>query len=322
MPLSPLVIVSDVDGTLLDCHGQWFTAPVLLRQQLRTLSQRMLGELIVVLASSRTIDELIALQRSLGIRGPCIGEDGAVVAIDAPIDARALEYATRQRADRGIVHIEEITRGRRTLTLLRLGAPTSAIRQQLRAWPSMTADLAGASASRLESLGFRTRRHQQRALFARRGSVLLDPVQWRANQLVAGRVPLCDALDIVSGGRWLTATMGAGKGPASEFLRAYINGATSTPCHVVGIGDGANDESLLRAVDLPFGVPDATGRIHPVLREIPRLVALHVDRTAWPVMLTQLSSRRSLTPGDTNTFAAVAATSSRGGDTHAPEQSL
>lgn len=292
MPFSPLVIVSDVDGTLLDHRGQWFTAPVLLREQLHALTQRVLGRVIVVLASSRTIDELTALQRCLGMQGPCIGEDGAVLSMDTPVDARAFEQASRIRGDRGVVQIDGIIRGRRTLALFRLGASSATIRQQLRAWPSTTADLACAPTARLAALGFRTGRQQQRALQSRRASVLLDPTQWRANRLVAaGNAPVSPDLDIVRGGRWLTATMGAGKGPATDLLRAYINCSTSSACHVVGIGDGANDQSLLRTVDLAFAVPDAKRQIHPALREIPHVVSLTHDQTAWPEMLTQLPAR-------------------------------
>lgn len=291
MPCSPLVIVSDVDGTLLDHHAQWYTAPAPLRRQVNALSQRVSGRVVVVLASSRTIDELVALQRCLGLYGPCIGEDGAVLAIDSPVDARALEHATRTLGDRAIVHVDEITRGRRTLSILRIGAPTATIRQQLRAWPSMTADVAGASTSRLHSLGFVTARHQQRALHSRRASVLLDPVQWRANQrAAAGCVPTSNNLDIVHGGRWMTATIDAGKGPASELVRAYLNASTSTACHLVGIGDGANDQALLSTVDLAFAVPDGSGRIDPALREIPQLISLPRDHTAWPDMLAYLLS--------------------------------
>ncbi len=37
----------------------------------------------VAFASSRTLDELMVLQRALGVVGPCIAEDGAVLALDA-----------------------------------------------------------------------------------------------------------------------------------------------------------------------------------------------------------------------------------------------
>jgi mannosyl-3-phosphoglycerate phosphatase len=306
MPSSPLVIVSDVDGTLLDHRGQWFTTPALLRHQVDALSRRAPSGVVVVLASSRTIDELVTLQRCLGLHGPCIGEDGAVVAIDSPVDARALEHAARTRGGRAIVHRDEIIRGRRTLSILRIGAPSTTIRQRLRAWPSMTADLACASAQRLQSLGFVTARHQQRALRSRRASVLLDPVQWRANQrAAAGGWPALNDLDIERGGRWLTATIDAGKGPASEFLRAYLNATTLTACHLVGIGDGANDQSLLRTVDLAFAVPDGSGRIHPTLGEIPQLIALPHDHTAWPDMLAHLVS--ALPPAGSSAHALAAA---------------
>lgn len=86
------ILFSDVDGTLLGADGRYAMSAAELRPAL--------SQLDIVLASSRTVLELSRNQRELGIEGPVVAENGAVVAwpaeaalsgfgVPATIDARS-----------------------------------------------------------------------------------------------------------------------------------------------------------------------------------------------------------------------------------------
>lgn len=73
----PLLIFSDIEGTLLDSHtGEWQPAAGWLAR----LRQRQIP---VILCSSKTAAEMIAVQNMLQLQGlPFIAENGAVIQLD------------------------------------------------------------------------------------------------------------------------------------------------------------------------------------------------------------------------------------------------
>ncbi|MDV5357146.1 mannosyl-3-phosphoglycerate phosphatase-related protein [Enterobacter asburiae] len=73
----PLLIFTDVDGTLMDSHtGEWQAAA-------GWLSHLREHDIPVILCSSKTAAEMVALQKMLNLQGlPFIAENGAVVQLD------------------------------------------------------------------------------------------------------------------------------------------------------------------------------------------------------------------------------------------------
>ena len=73
----PLLIFTDVDGTLMDSHtGEWQAAA-------GWLSRLREHDVPVILCSSKTAAEMVALQKMLDLQGlPFIAENGAVVQLD------------------------------------------------------------------------------------------------------------------------------------------------------------------------------------------------------------------------------------------------
>lgn len=288
----PVVIVSDVDGTLLDHDGAWPEPPRALRRRLDLAADEIGAPITLALASSRTVDELLALQRWLGRSGPCLAEDGAVIALDDD-DEGAVRRAIQGVERVGGAAPELRVRGRRRLWIIRLGDSVQTIRELLRAWPgSAAADVARASQARLASLGFRSPSQQRRALFSRQASVLLDPAQWHAVVRTAGeQTPRDVELDVARGGRWSTATRRAGKGAALAFLRQVVDSGNRAASIVVGIGNGENDRSLLEAADVALAVRNDVHGTHPRLRDIPNVTVLDtIGVRAWIEMLERLSS--------------------------------
>ncbi len=286
----PIVIVSDVDGTLLDNAGAWPEPPRVLRARLDRAATEIGAPINVALASSRTLDELIALQRWLGRPGPCLAEDGAVIAFDDD-DAGQVRRAIEQLDGLGVGAAELRIAGRRRLWVIRLGDSVQHVRELLRAWPgSAAADVARADSSRLTALGFRSPNHRRRALFSRSASVLLDPAQWSAVVRTAGEhAPRDIEVDIARGGRWSTATRRAGKGAAVGVLRRVLDNGSRLASIIVGIGNGENDRSLLEAADVSFAVRNDETGTHPRLRDIPDVTVLDtIGAHAWLEMLERL----------------------------------
>lgn len=77
-PSQPLVIFTDLDGTLLDSHTyDWQPAA----DWITRLKQR---DVPVILCSSKTAAEMMLIQREIGLEGrPFIAENGAVIQLDA-----------------------------------------------------------------------------------------------------------------------------------------------------------------------------------------------------------------------------------------------
>ncbi|MCU0634629.1 MAG: HAD-IIB family hydrolase [Gemmatimonadaceae bacterium] len=245
-PSTAAIVISDVDGTLLDDRG-WAARPEELR--------RLLGARPLVLASSRTVRELVVLQRTLGITGPVIAENGAVIALDSP----STDGSTRPRRI-----------GRRTVHVRRLGESTAVVRTLLDQ-AAVDADVRLCTADQVDPAR-RARRGivghgaHARAIGAREASVLLEPVDVagatarRWHEALAAR-----GLVLSSGGNWTCAVSGADKGRATHVVRGVLADGLSTPVTTVGLGNDANDAPLLAAVDRPIAVRRPDGRVHPSL---------------------------------------------------------
>ncbi|MFL5506802.1 MAG: HAD hydrolase family protein [Gemmatimonadales bacterium] len=272
------MLFSDVDGTLLDGRTP--------RETLRASWASASRSVEVVLASSRTVEELVTLLDELGGDGDVIAENGCCIAVRAPQLARALG------ATEAFTH-----RGRRWYVSCR-GASADAVlaaighaRQALRATMRFAHELPPA----LRAARFGTPAAERRAL-ARRCTVLVEPPASdpvNAAWLLALRK---DGYAVELGGRWLAVWQGPDKGDA---VRTYLEGrrAVGDVPRVVGaVGDGENDASMLRAVARPLAVQQTDGNHHPALRAVPCVETVAAKGHAgWRVAVAALASS-GLTP--------------------------
>lgn len=279
----PLLLLSDVDGTLLDDHGALPCPPATLRAAVAALETAWGAPVTVGLASSRTLRELTVLQRALGIYGPCIAEDGALRAVDVSANdgPGAADAVDRQR------------HGTRTLALAQHADNAVALHAAMADEPAfIRADTRRLPFAALQRLGFRTPAAARRALHARSHSVLIDPLVLNEVELDhLRRVSAARGLQLRRGGRWFTLTSAGGKGPALRALRHDAARTGGAPL-IAAIGNEENDVSLLAEADLRFVIRNPHRGPHPVLSALPDAIVLDGEGPGgWMDMLDRLTRR-------------------------------
>ncbi len=276
-----LLIATDIDGTLLDHDAQLPFPAKAWRQAIDQLGARVAG-CTLAFASSRTLDELVVLQRALGVRGPCIAEDGAVLALDA-----------HQATDARIAHLpwdDVRTYGRRTLHIWTRAQHAASLRAMMGDIDAVQrADASQLDAAALSALGFRSVGAIRRALHVRHHSLLIDPTRLFGDEQHAIRIAAAArGLQLRRGGRWLTLADTAGKGTALMLMRHLFELCSVSP-NVVAIGNEENDLSLLQKAELAFVIRNPTRGPHPALAAIPGAVVLDTEGPGgWLEMLNRL----------------------------------
>ncbi len=269
-PHRSLLIATDIDGTLLDDDGRLPFSADAWRRALRPYA--------VAFASSRTLDELMVLQRALGVAGPCIAEDGAVLAVDV---------ASAQPAP--APHDSERVYGRRTMRIWQRARTADALRAEMHDIGAVQhADAAQLGVEVQRELGFRTTGAIRRALSARRHSLLMDPKRLTEDQIAVTRaVAAARGLQLRRGGRWLTMADTDGKGAALSLLRRFTTVCGVSPI-VAAIGNEENDVTLLQKADLAFVIRNPGRGPHPALTAIPHAVVLETEGPGgWMEMLSR-----------------------------------
>jgi mannosyl-3-phosphoglycerate phosphatase len=229
------VLFSDVDGTLLDGEGRYAMTAAELAPHLEHLT--------IVLASSRTVLELSRNQRELGIVGPVVAENGAVVAL--PWSESSSLSGARNLIDN------------REWRVIKVGDSAAAIRDVIR---SNAAELNTSYVDQFDidaSLG-------------RECSVLLRPHidgTWQSLQSLIDALTL-QGFTVASGGSWLAVTRNADKAIGAHALMRALQLSGQAISRVAAVGDGDNDVSLLSMADDRFVIRRTDGTWHPDLRAI------------------------------------------------------
>jgi mannosyl-3-phosphoglycerate phosphatase len=229
---APLLVATDLDGTLLDTATySWEPA----REALEALRARGVP---LVLCSSKTRAELEPLARELGAAVPLIVENGGALVTPGDDGGRVDVLGTpRDELVRALRHIASESGTRvRGFSALSVG--------ELAELTGLDPEAAARALQREFDEPF-----------------LLDD---------AAALPrLVEAADrrglrITDGGRFLHLGGPTDKGRAvREWLRAA---ASEGRCFsTVGLGDAASDVPLLRAVDRPILMPRAAGGVEPAL---------------------------------------------------------
>jgi mannosyl-3-phosphoglycerate phosphatase len=260
--MGPALLFSDVDGTLLDGHGRYAVGADDLA--------RVADRIRVVLASSRTVLELSRNQRDLGISGPVVAENGAVVAL--PWDDRLRDAGIREVIDD------------RIWCVIPLGAPAARVRADVQ-------EAARARDVRYVDQG------EDDASLGRGYSVLLRPVPgapWRSLDRLIGALRQLGYF-VTSGGAWLAVTARVEKGDGAREVLSQLGRLGMRYSLVAAAGDGDNDTSLLLAADRRFVIGRDDGTWHPALRALPDVECVPTPGIAgWRDVLRQLAAMQEV----------------------------
>lgn len=214
---SSLMIVTDLDGSLLDHHDyNWEAAS----EWLTRLKQHAIP---VVICSSKTAAEIIPLQKSLGLSGtPFIAENGAHVALHG-------ESALKNEPEENYLALCD------TLRTLQATYRFSGFH-----------DFSDAEVARFTGLTLAEASQSRQ----RQAS---EVVLWRddSDKLEDFRIALAEHdLALTQGGRfWHVMPAGCGKGIAlTQLLQSLAQQKGNSPT-TIGLGDGPNDAPMLEQVD-------------------------------------------------------------------------
>ncbi len=256
-----ILIFSDVDGTLIDDFGgDAFAA-----------CRRGAHWAQVILASSRTVVELARMQDALGLTGPVLAENGAVVAvrIDDPM-APALPGLPEEVAILG-----------QPWRIGHLAPGFDALHARLKHLSTADRDLVARAITAAKS-------GTDRDAKARWHSVLLAMPEGPERERLIDAFRAA-GLRAEPGGHWMQLVSDADKGRAAIELTTKWTSQHGRPM-TVAIGDESNDTSLFSAVDLSFVVRRPGLGHHPDLLAIPRSAPLDAEGIAgWSEMLDRLS---------------------------------
>ncbi|TNF46824.1 HAD-IIB family hydrolase [bacterium] len=244
--MSRLVVLTDLDGTLLDHDSYSF------RRALPALDLLVRRKIPVVPVSSKTSAEMTRWMNYLTLEGPFICENGCGIVI--PNDYFSVEVkGARKEGD---------------VLKLSLGSGISQVRKALgeialelgvtlRGYGNMSSeeisDVTGLKGEELES----SIRREYDEPFLMDGDCDFE----RLRSTAAKR-----GLTVLRGGRFYHLINHCDKGKASEVLLDLYRQEYGK-IRVVGLGDSANDLEFLKIVDIPFVVQRPDGTYDPQIPE-------------------------------------------------------
>lgn len=244
--MGPLVIFTDLDGTLLDHESYSF------RMALPALDLLKRRNVAVVPVSSKTASEIRMWMRQLQIEGPFVFENGGAVVIPPNYFPFPVEGSVGANGEVRVSLGLSIEGVRRALGEI-AGELGIAIRGFGVMTPQEISDLTGLTG--LE-LSFSMMREYDEP-FLIEGDRGVDLI---------GEAAAARGLSLVRGGRFFHLSGGCDKGKAVKVL-AELYSRMDPDITFVGIGDSQNDVSVFEAVDRSFVVLRPDGTFDPRIPE-------------------------------------------------------
>jgi mannosyl-3-phosphoglycerate phosphatase len=220
------IIFTDLDGTLLDHDSYSFEEASLMLDFIKK------HEIPLIIVTSKTRNEVIRLQKLLGISTPFIIENGAGICV-----SRFQDYE-----------------------MIPLGKDYEEIRRAFKRYAKKI-DMLGFFDMSVEEICEHTGLSQEQAGYAKKRD-FTEPFILRDE----GDLPVLrdmarkDGLDIVQGGRFYhLITKGQDKASAIKKVVQQYQTAKSRRYNTVALGDSENDLSMLASVDTPILIPHPDG---------------------------------------------------------------
>jgi mannosyl-3-phosphoglycerate phosphatase len=270
--MAPMIVFTDLDGTLLDPVTYSFDAA---REALELLRRRKIP---LVLVSSKTRAEIEPLRARLQNREPFITENGGGLFVPDGYFSFPLERANLRGAYR----------------VLDLGAPYAALRRGLAEIRQVSGDVVrGFGDMTVEEVAERTGLAPAEASLAKQRDYdepfVLDGPPGRLMDVQ--RLAEARGFRCTSGGRFHHLMGPSDKGRACrELIRCYRRhySGEAEPPTTLGLGDSRNDLPLLASVDRPILVQKPDGSYEPAI-QIPHLIrAPGIGPAGWNGALLKL----------------------------------
>lgn len=229
--ISPKLIFTDLDGTLLDQDdASWSAAQPALEQALN------LG-IPIILCSSRTFAECVHLQRQMKLRGPLVFENGAGVALPQNQFRRpSLPPSDEQdgfwlcRVAQPYSYVREILQGLRQQKHYQFRGFGDMNEIQIRDYTGRDAQLAQFA---------KQRRHSEALIW-------LDNA--KSFDTFAKDIEK-QGLRLTRGSHFIHIGSPCDKGQAVRWLTGVYQKLLGSKPHVVSLGDSGNDVAMLQAAD-------------------------------------------------------------------------
>ena len=239
------LIVTDMDGTLLNHHDYSYRAVLPMMRELEQAG------IPVVLNTSKTLAELLSWIEHLGNRHPFIVENGSAIYIPEDYEP----FMAQLESESGI----ERQGAYRVITT---GAPIELLRVFKRAWNPDALDLTECSletAMVITGLGEREAREAQ----DRQYSLPLQFADSRQEKEYV-QAAMQAGFGILRGGRFLHHMGATDKGQSMLRLKRLYERVYDCPCWTIALGDSPNDQAMLEAADVAVVVASPSSeRLNP-----------------------------------------------------------
>lgn len=232
-PSIPLVVMTDLDGTLLD-HHSYSAAPAY--QALAQLKERNIP---VIFNTSKTRDEVLGLRQALDNHEPFVCENGSAVFVPKPDNTG---------------YNPEIL-GASYQEILKVLHQLQKKGYRFRGFNDMPAtEVAALTGLSIDDAHLAKQRAASEPL------VWTDTDDARSAFIEALRA---HGLQATQGGRFLHVMGNTDKSNGVDFFRQYYHHHWGVPQHgnnrlrIAALGDGENDRQMLEAADYPIVIPGA-----------------------------------------------------------------
>lgn len=246
---SPWIIITDLDGTLLDQQTYSYALSLPALDMLRE------REMPVILCSSKTAAEMIRLRGELGLKHPFICENGGAIYLPRRYFHFPIAGAKPKRLFEVIEFGADIYRLRRALRQATRGAGVT-----VRAFGAMT----------IPEIMSRTGLTMDQALYARQREYDEPFIVEAGNEAKLLEALRAKGLTVVKGDRFYHLTSGHGKGEAvKKLLELYRRESGSLVS--VSLGNSANDLAMLRETDRAMLIRNPDGSWDTdVIKQVPK----------------------------------------------------
>ncbi|WP_036534846.1 HAD-IIB family hydrolase [Oceanobacter kriegii] len=224
-PAISLVVMTDLDGTLLDHYNYSTRAARPALKQLKALG------VPVLFNTSKTCEEVAGLRHDLDNLDPFVCENGSVIHIP--------------KTD-GEGYNSEIL-GTSYVDILKV---LSQLRKEGRKFRGFN-DMPASEVAALTGLS-------QESAWMSKQRVASEPLIWNDTELAltAFRSQLEQAgLQLTQGGRFYHVMGRADKATGLAFARDFYQHLWEQPVKIAALGDGENDRAMLEAADFPIVIP-------------------------------------------------------------------